>query len=218
MRSDDSSRKYVAPVEVRAKLREIGLPREVAVRAAQAGFVEKSNANIFDPKTAGGWDAWRYPTRVLREALFALGGRLEDPRNLPLVVLDEHRTIFTVSSGDQQTGALFGPEPKTKNEKGSVLKAVIEKDFRQADLLGDPLEIEKFVQTREYPIWILLLHITQSSIQAEVSCPKSLDSSGQIDEWHERIILDVLPPDSISDDIPDDDSGPDILPSVRLKI
>lgn len=75
-----------------------------------------------------------------------------------------------------------------------------------------------FVQTREYPIWILLLHITGEKIQAEVSRPRSLDKSAQIDAWHERVIIDVPPPDAIADDVPRDEPGPDILPSVRMKI
>jgi hypothetical protein len=218
LENDTPTRIYVSPIEVRQKLKDIGLPDEIIVRAAQSGFIEKSNSNIFDPRTAGGYDAWRYPTRVLRESLHHTGGRLEDPRNLPLVILDEYRTIFTVSSGDQQTGSVFGAEPKTKNEKGSVLKAVIEKDFSQPDLFGDPIDRARFVQTREYPIWILLLHITGVEIKVEVSRPRSLDRNAQIDSWRERIIMNVVPPDSITDSIPEEDLGPDILPSVKLKI
>lgn len=216
--ADDPSRIYASPIEVRMKLKEIGLQREVVVRAAQSGFVERSNANKFDPRTAGGWDAWRHPTRSLREQLYQSGGRLEDPRGLPLVVLDEYRTIFTVSSGDHQTGSMFGAEPKTKNEKGSVLKAVIGKDFSQPDLFSNPLEVERFIQTGDYPIWILLLHITDNNIQAEVSRPRSLNKNSQIDSWRERIILDILPPDALSDEVPEEKYGPEILPSVKMKI
>lgn len=209
---------YVSPIEVREKLISLGIARDVLARGAQAGFAERANANRFDPKTAGGYDAWRYPTRYIRQAQSLIGWRLDDPKNLPLVISDEHQVILTVSSGDEQTGQIFGRDPKTKNKKGSVLKAAVERDFSQPDLFGNPLELNKFIDAMKYPIWILLLYITEDIIRAELSRPLSLDGNSQVDSWSERIILDIPTPDTLYDDEAGDDSGPDILPQVTFKI
>lgn len=93
-------------IAARNKLRVLGVPFELLIETAQQGYVERLNAEPpFDPPTAAGTDAWRYPVRALRKGLVGLGGwRIDNPRNLPLVISDERQINITVSSGDEVTG------------------------------------------------------------------------------------------------------------------
>lgn len=209
---------YISPIEVRAKLEELGIPKSILVRAGQLGFAERANANKFDPVTAAGTDAWRYPVRIVREELVQLGWRLDDPKSLPLVISDEKKINLTVSSGDKWTG-VFGQMPKTKNPKGSLLEAAIERNIRQAPLFPEdqPENIKKFVQTMEYPTWVYLLYITNDEIRAELSLPRSMDSGDHIDDWLDRIILDIALPDTLYEDV-EPEEGPDITPEVVVNI
>ncbi len=68
-------------IPARNRLRDMAVPIELLIEAAQQGFVERANAEPpFDPITAEGTDAWRYPVRVVRKGLSGLGWRIDNPR------------------------------------------------------------------------------------------------------------------------------------------
>lgn len=197
-----------------------GLDIETFRRAAQEGFAERANCTVFDPVTAPGTDAWRYPTRQLRAEAVEQGYRLDNPKNLPLAVSDEYNINITVSSGDERTGfVLGGMQPKTKNPKGSILEAAITRNTGQFPLFPDlePENIRKFRHTMGYPTWVFLLYITDSEIRAELSLPREMDGSDHIVGWSERIIISVMPKDIIGEDF-EPETGPEILPDILIKI
>jgi hypothetical protein len=212
---------YKDPIEVRKKLRDLTVPLELLIEAAQQGFVERLNAiPPFDPITAAGTDAWRYPVRAVRGGLAGVGWRLDDPRNLPLVISDERRINITVSSGDQFTGIDGHRHPRSKNPKGVLIEEAISRNTRQIDLFPErlPQTVRKFEQTLTYPTWVYLLYITDEEIRAELSLPSSMDESDYVDGWAERIIVSVPLPDAeLVDDI-DFDEGAEIRPVVTSKI
>lgn len=208
-------------IEAEQKIFELtGLGIEVFRRAAQMGFAERANCNMFDPVTTPGTEAWRYPTRYIRSACHDEGWRLDNPKNLPLAISDKYEINLTVSSGDEVTGLVYlSRQPKTKNPKGSILEAAVTRNVHQAPLFPDlePENIREFHHTMGYPTWVFLLHINDDEIRAELSLPNEMDGSDHITGWAERIIISVMPPDVIGEDF-EPDTGPDILPEITVKM
>jgi len=197
-----------------------GLGIEAFRRAAQMGFAERANCNIFDPVTIPGTEAWRYPTRYLRSACHDMGWRMDNPKNLPLTISDEHKVNLTVSSGDEVTGMVYSSrQPRTKNPKGSILEAAVTRNVNQAPLFPElePENVREFHRTMQYPTWVFLLFITDDEIRAELSLPNEMDGSDHITGWAERIIISVMPPDVIGEDF-EPETGPDILPEITVKM
>ena len=78
------------------------VPPDLLIEAAQLGYVERMNAEPpFDPPSAQGFDAWRYTVRRLRKGLKGLGWRIDNLRNISLVISDAREINITVSSGDE---------------------------------------------------------------------------------------------------------------------
>ncbi len=205
--------------DVEDQLSQLSIPRAALVRAAQAGFVQRSYSLPSDPVTAAGTDAWRYAVRSLRTELQYLGWRLDNPQNLPLVISDELKINVTVSSGDEATGIPFRM-PRTKNPKGSLLEAAVARNVRQLHLFPGMLTDaeQKFDKTLDYPTWVFLVFITDEEIRAELSLPNSFGENDRLDGWAKRIIIDIpLPDEELSTDS-DDDFGPEITPVVTSKI
>ncbi|MBF5093978.1 hypothetical protein F1643_05265 [Azospirillum sp. INR13] len=197
----------------RQKLREMSVPIELLIEAAQQGFVERMNAELpFDPVTAPGTDAWRYPVRVLRKALMELGWRIDNPRNLPLAISDEKKINVTVSSGDEFTGLEGVRQPRSKNPKGVLMEEAIARNTRQYDLFPGslPIAVQKFDQTVKHKTWVFLIYITDEEIRAELSLPSSMDETDHVNRWAERILIPVSLPDAEVKGEPNFDEGPDI--------
>lgn len=220
-RFDDSSCVIYEGIAARNKLRDLNVPMELLIEAAQQGYVERLNAEPpFDPVTAPGTDAWRYPVRTLRKGLVGLGWRLDNPRNLPLAISDEVRINVTVSSGDEITGIKGYRHPRSKNPKGVLIEEAITRNTRQIDMFPEhlPEAVQKFEYTLRYPTWVFLLFITDDEIRAELSRPNSMNESDYVDGWSERILISVpLPGEELSDET-EFDEGPDIRPVVTPKI
>ena len=211
---------YKDPIDVRNKLSDLGVPLELLIEAAQQGFAERLNATPFDPVTAAGTDAWRYPVRVLRAGLEEIGWRIDNPRNLPIVISDERGVNITVSSGDDFTGFDGARKPRSKNPKGVLIEEAITRNIFQGELFPEqvPIAVRKFDRTLKYPTWIFLLHITENEIRAELSLPNSMDSGDYVDGWAERILISVPLPGSEFLSDTDFDEGPEIRPIVTPKI
>lgn len=203
------------------KLRDLTVPMELLIETAQQGYVERLNAEPpFDPPTAPGTDAWRYPVRALRKGLTSLGWRVDNPRNLPLVISDKRKINITVSSGDEYTGIKGYRSPRSKNPKGVLIEEAITRNTRQLDMFPErlPEAVRKYIRTLQYPTWVYLLFITDDEIRAELSLPNSMDDSDYVDGWAERILISVpLPGEELSDET-DFDEGPDIRPFILPKI
>lgn len=211
---------HQTPIEVRNKLLELGVPLSLLVEGAQQGFAERLNATPFDPVTAAGTDAWRYPVRVVRGGLEELGWRLDNPKNLPLIISDERRINITVSSGDEFTGIDGHRGPRSKNPKGALIEEAIFRNIRQGELFPDqlPQAVRKFEQTLKYPTWIFLLHITDDEIRAELSLPNHMNVGDYVDGWAERILIYApLPGERLIGETGYDE-GPEIRPVVTSKI
>lgn len=217
---DEASRclVYSTPVERRKRLEKLGIDEQTLVVALQRGVAEKMTALFYDPRTAGGYDLYRYATRHVREQQYALGWEIKDSNNIALVRDPINETILIVCSGDAQTGMLIGEQPKTKRSKGDLFLEISQ--VLQTDLFGHDVVQKRRVAPPESKVW-LLLHYHEGEganqvLRAELSRPFEAEG-GMITRWAERIILHAPLPGQVADDFIADDTGPTFTPSVVVK-
>lgn len=215
----DLARVIVQASSVSHHLNKLGVPMDALVKAAQNGFIERAMAHPSDPVTAAGTDAWRYTVRSLRASLVDIGWRVDDPQNLPIAINDHLRVNITVSSGDEATG---NPqkEPKTKNPKGTLLEAAVDRNAHQRELFPETISEAKrqFENTIEYPTWVLLIYITDEEIRAELSLPNSYGENSHLDGWACRLILEIPLPDEETHSTSEDEDESEIVPQVKPRI
>lgn len=211
-------RVFSTPVERRKRLEELGIEEQTLVIAVQRGVAEKTTALFYDPRTAGGYDLYRYATRHLREQQYARGWEIKDSNNIALVRDPINGTILIVCSGDTQTGMLIGDQPKTKRSKGDLFLEISE--VLQTDLFGQDIIQKRRIAAPETKVWLLLhYHDGEGAnqvLRAELSRPFEAEG-GMITKWAERIILHVPLPGQLADDFTADDTGPTFTPSVIVK-
>ncbi|SEB80424.1 hypothetical protein [Rhodobacter sp. 24-YEA-8] len=207
------------PADRRAILKEMGVPEDLLIASLQRGVAEKRTAMFADPPTAGGYDLFRYTTRHVRTGLFERGWEVRNIANIATVRNPEDGTTIIVCAGDHQTGMIIGSDPKTKRPKGEIFLDV--SDVASLDLFGNPIPAKRKVMSESSKVWLLLHYHSEFAgeeiFRAELSKP-SVAEAGLITTWSQRIILNTTLPDSIHDDDTADDSGPEILPNVTIRI
>ena len=192
------------PDDVTQRLKDLGLSKEILREAVYAYAMGLAAATANDPPNAGGFMAYVYSTRALREMLIPRGWRRDNSGGYCRVVNDAAGVAITVSTGDEHTGGAEGEAPRTKRSKGPRTVAAVadnvlqlslfdQSDHDTADGAGDDSSGADGCVT-----WVLLMHATPSGIQSELSLPVELDDSHRIGEWRERIILPVTPLDGPS--------------------
>lgn len=210
---------YSTPVSRREKLRELEIPEELLIKALQVGLTEKFTAQMWDPKTAGGYDMYRYTTRILRAGLCEQGWALEDGSNVAMVRHPLSGVSVVVCAGDSQTGSTFGDDPRTKRSKGDVFLGRTE--MTAVDLFGEAVLETRWFAPQESKTWLLLhYHVAQGGVQyfrSELSRPAEAQN-GVITGWSERILLSVPLPGTIADDETADDVGPLVTPTVSIRL
>lgn len=210
---------YSTPDQRRKKLAELVIPEEVLVRAIQLGLTEKLTAEIYDPRTAGGYDFFRYTTKYLRRSLAERGWQVRDPNNIALVRDPINGTIVIVCAGDSQTGTLIGDQPRSRRTKGDLFLETTEVVAK--DLLGEDIVRKRRLSPPMTKVWLLLhYHDGEGAnqvLRAELSRPFEAEA-GFITKWVERIILHVPLPTAFVDDVTADDQGPEITPSLTIRL
>lgn len=210
---------YSTPVARREKLRELGVDEEILVAAVQFGLTEKLTQVMFDPKTAGGYDMYKYMTRLLRMKLYEQGWKLFDGNNIAMIREPNSGVSIVVCAGDGQTGSTFGKPPKSKRSKGDVFLDISR--MIAVDLFGHDVIETRRVAPDDAKTWLLLhYHVvvgSQHFLRAELSRPAEAER-GVITDWYDRIILNVPLPGSIADDETADDQGPVIIPSITVNL
>ncbi len=210
---------YATPVARREKLKSLGIPEQLLIDAVQYGVAEKLTQVVYDPATSGGIDLYRYTTREVRRGLHELGWELSDSNNIALVRNPINDTTVIVCSGDQQTGQLIGDLPKTKRSKGEVFLEVTE--VQSVDLFGNEEVTTRLVAVPDKEVWLLLHYHLDckdgQTLRAELSRPLEAED-GIITKWSERIILHIPLPDAMPDDDSGTDTGPVVIPNVKIRI
>jgi hypothetical protein len=170
------------------RLAELGLKPEMLELALLGANAEARTYTELDPPNMQGMARFSRTVRLLREQLVPLGWTYDNPRNLARTLSPDRRVALIATLGDAATGH---PEivPSTRYEKGIATAEAITRNFVQLSLPidladGDPLDADDGGTTT----WVLLYHVTEVEIRAELSLPDSM-VDGYIDTWLERIVL-----------------------------
>ena len=93
-------------------------------------------------------------------------------------------TAIIVAAGDPATGD-ERYRPQFRYDHPGVIRSIVEGHM---DTLFDSPRARPI-----WEVWFLLHHLTTVSVRAEVSRPSSINSSGFVSEWLERILLPEEP-------------------------
>jgi hypothetical protein len=204
--------------DVDARLKELGLTREILVDSAKQGHLAFIGCTINHPPLLPGILAWGETVRSLREYLAPDDWSRSDENNYSLVISPGGKIALAVATGDEETGLENG-HPSNKARKGRATRRAVNQnqmsfDFGPAAALPDinPSDEEKRAT------WILLLHRDDNEVRLELSLPASI-TEGHIDSWKERIILGSFPFDGDIDviDITPEPPQPDISIDIKRR-
>ena len=174
------------------RLAELGLKVEILEYALAGADAEARTYTELDPPNMPGMARYSRTVRLLREQLMPLGWTFDNPRNLARTVSPDRRVAVIATLGDPATGC---PDvvPSTRYEKGIATVEAVNSNFLQLTLpidLGDEEPVD--LDDGGTATWVLLYHVTDAEIRAELSLPDSM-VDGYIDTWMERIILPAMP-------------------------
>jgi hypothetical protein len=172
------------------RLAELGLTAEVLEFALRGADAEARTYTELDPPNMQGMARYSRTVRLLREQLVPLGWSYDNPRNLARTVRSDRRVALIATLGDAATGCPEVP-PSTRYEKGIATAEAITRNFVQLSLPID-LDDEPVEEDFGTATWVLLYHVTDTEIRAELSLPDSM-VDGYIDTWLERVILPPIP-------------------------
>lgn len=204
---------HTDPFDVRAALGRLGVT-EAALRAAVfAGFGERANCTANDAPIAPGFLQWNRTLRTLREQLIPLGWRASNEGQYATAVNEAGDLAVAVASGCPNTG-LPRQLPTTRSRKGPSTLTAVGANYEQLEL---PLPDAPFMFAREpgRVTWMLLFHVDDREIRAELSLPIGMAEDGHIDRWRERIMLTRTPIDPAV--MPEPDRGPAVDVPVRRR-
>lgn len=174
------------------RLAELGLKAEILEFALRGADAEARTYTLLDPPNMQGMARYSRTVRLLREQLVPLGWSYDNPRNLARTVSPDRRVAIIATLGDTGTG-VPDVRPSTRYEKGIATVEAVCRNFVQLALpidLGDDGPVDD--EFDGIATWVLLYHLTESEIRAELSLPDSM-VDGYIDTWVERIILAPVP-------------------------
>jgi hypothetical protein len=173
------------------RLAELGLKPEMLEFALLGADAEARLYTELDPPNMQGMARFSRTVRLLREQLVPLGWVYDNPRNLSRTVSPDRRVAIIATLGDAATGY---PElaPSTRYEKGVATAEAVNRNFLQLTLPFDLGDEEPTEDDGGTTTWVLLYHVTDTEIRAELSLPDSM-VEGYIDTWLERIVLAPIP-------------------------
>lgn len=147
------------------------------------------------PPVMPGMARWGKTNELLRVRLLPRGWSHDNPKNLPRTISPAGDFAIVGTTGDAATG-LAGGNPTTRYAKGVETARAIERNgqlaFDFVDLgVGEALSA---VAGSEDALvtWLLLYHVVDGQIRAELSLPESISPRGYVDAWTERIIMPAV--------------------------
>jgi hypothetical protein len=193
-----------APIEVTAALAELDLTEELIRNAILIGELARDSCTISHPTCFPGMAAWGESVRGFREPLAAEGWRLSDDGNFPLIIHPSGNLAIGVASGDDRTGLLGDPQPRTKYPTGPMTALAIKQNSQQLRLF----EQRKSVPVAEPKMitWLLVKRRIKDMdfVRCELSLPLSIGKDDRVEAWADRIILSPIPVSSTAKQPPTD--------------
>lgn len=135
-----------------------------------------------DPITAGGFFAYSYGTRALRELFLSKGWLADGQDNIASVVHPETGVKIIFQSTDTAGDALR--EPKAVSGKGVASERIVE--LAQKNLFKEMDEEDKHKVNST--VWFLCVYQKGQDVRAELSRPLAVEG-GQFNGFIERIFI-----------------------------
>jgi hypothetical protein len=214
-------------ISVRQELSALGLKPDDLAEAISFGEKYRALCTDNDPRIFQGTTAWARTLRGLREnkRLVRLGWTKDRTGNFETAVSPNKTFAISVTTGDKETGK-YDPErpflqPRLKHPKGIMTKAAIDVNaWLFPDMAADAKKkADEIEAVEKRATWILLIHRDGNVVFSELSLASKF-SSGQVDQWKHRIVLDPLdvePLIDVADDSGDDSGEADIDVPVRRR-
>ena len=179
---------YWRPVESEDRLNRLGLSSSILWEAVEFGYGHAAACTEHDPRVGKGVLTWSKINRGLRDILVPKGWTTENPKNYEMTIHPEGQFAIVVAKGDLSTGK-EDQAPMTRARKGPVTQQII-----HANQLGfADLSAEWDYANRKRETWILLHRLDPAGpvLRAELSLPSAMNRDGNVNEWKERIILQI---------------------------
>ena len=168
--------------EVDSALEAIGLSRAIVEKVARAAAVGRSEALLVDPASAGGLFSYIYGVRAIRTELLQRNWRMSRQGNVESTVNDE----LGIQVCFQNVDAACDEDrcPQAISLKGAGSRRLVAAG--QGELF-DVSAVRDVGGVGAAPtVWVICVSVDESSMCAEVSCPKTFDGP-QYEDFHHRI-------------------------------
>ncbi|NMX33148.1 MULTISPECIES: hypothetical protein [Pseudomonas] len=203
--------------DVGYRLGQLSTSLEAFREAINQGHLHRVRLTPNHPLIFPGLEMWGWIVGSLRDQLRGLGWVAHEKATYPVTVHPYLNLAISVASGDANVGNPFA-SPSTRSKKGKHTVEAVEQNC-QLDMFADLMpEPSHYSENEGYDTWVLLHHTDhlKNEIRFELSRPSSIDKSGKINAWFERILLGSI-------DLDDDfavitpPGGPDIEIDIRRK-
>lgn len=205
---------YDEPNKVNSRLRELhpSLTEKVLQSSLNAGIAKWALASPNHPPNFGGTSLWAESVRELREILIPKGWRRDNSYNFPTVVSPDMKIAIAVASGDEGTGLRKG-NPSTHYPRGTVMERRVEANQLSLFDVGEQ-DVEVADSDAAEATWLLLHYRHRGELRCELSLATSINESGFVENWAERIILTPIQIDPARLSILEDEP---VNPTVTVK-
>jgi hypothetical protein len=208
----------IEPVDVHARLTELGLDVESLTDVVSQGYYAFVSCSPNHPRLIPGIWAWGETVRALREYTLPKGWSRSDENNYAVVIDPPGEMAIAVATGDAATG-IKDLVPTTKANKGPSTADAVQANHLQLLLFGDlpiPSAANDDGAEKDRLTWLLLVHRAASEVRCELSLPVTMGADGKVSAWKERILLPAIPLDGDRVEIAPPDQ-PDINIDVKRR-
>lgn len=214
-----TSTTYEEPYDRDKRLRELGLSRDVLIQIVEACVIGRGDTTDNDPRSAGGYFAYSFGTRRMRELYRGKDG-WEKGQVDGIETIDHHGRRIRVAVVSTDAGTCIKTRsPRNRTCKGPAAEKVTdlnnqtEMDF--VDQSGRPLP--RIENVSDYTMWYLCIFDSGSTVRAELSMPV-IFRSGYFIKFAERIfIIGSGEWDEIEHVEPREEAEPDFEIEIRRK-
>jgi hypothetical protein len=187
------------PLQVDARLADLGVTLDELRAIVRSAVAARNDAVPNDPSNAGGWMAYCYGTRKLRDIFCPRKWKLDRTDGVESVV-NPTTGVKLVYQNAQSAGDI-SRDPRSVSAKGEASKQLV--NWVNGDLFrGWPDQNKR----PDSSVWYLFVDTDGEYIGAELSRPQSIEG-GQFKGFSERIIIVVPGNDNGWEDLalPDED-------------
>jgi hypothetical protein len=176
-----------------ARLAELGLTEEILVRVVQEAEMERRSCSPLEPTIAPGFKAWVTAVRVAAELLMPRDWIQVESKGLPRILNPDTKVAIAIVGGDEATGRITGPDPKSKTPRGAQSAFLVRSNEHQLAIpFAEGKRFRPLPDDKEQITWWLLIYSDGiSALRAELSLPVGLGEDSRLSRWQERIILAV---------------------------